>query len=214
MSRRTLVIAITAVAVIGFSAAAFYYNRATTPVQVTAPVQDSSALVRFNSPSFGPAKASVTVVEFFDPSCESCRAFYPIVKQMMAKHPDDIRLVLRYVPLHVGSEQAIRLLETARKQGVYPQVLQAVLESQPQWHDDANATAAWTAAIQAGLDEAKAREILMSAEITATIARDAADAKTLGVTRTPSFFVNGKPLTNFGAQPLYDLIRSEMSAAQ
>ncbi|WP_447802038.1 DsbA family protein [Pseudomonas serbica] len=214
MSRRTLVLAISVLAVIGFAVAAFFYERASTVPQATAPVQETGALVRFNSPSFGPAKAPVTIVEFFDPSCESCRAFYPIVKKMMSQHPDDVRLVLRYVRLHVGSEEAIRILETARKQGVFVPVLEAVLETQPQWHDDAKALAAWDAAGQAGLDVAKAREDMMSAEITATIERDAADAKKVGVSGTPTFFVNGKPLTNFGAQPLYDLIWSEINQSR
>lgn len=214
MSRRTLVLAISILAVVGFAVAAFFYDRASKVPQTTAPIQEASALVRFNSPSFGPAKAPVTIVEFFDPSCESCRAFYPMVKKMMSQHPGDVRLVLRYVRLHVGSEEAIRILETARKQGVFVPVLEAVLKAQPQWHDDAKAMAAWDAAGQAGLDVAKAREDMMSAEITATIERDAADAKKVGVSGTPTFFVNGKPLTNFGAQPLYDLIWSEINQSR
>lgn len=214
MSRRTVVMAISVLAVVGFAVAAFFYDRASTVPQATAPVPQYSALERFNSPSFGPAKAPVTIVEFFDPSCESCRAFYPIVKKMMSQHPTDVRLVLRYVKLHKGSEEAIRLLEAARKQGVFAPVLEAVLEAQPQWHDDAQASAAWDAAAQAGLDVAKAREEMVSPEITATIERDAADAKTVGVRGTPTFFVNGKPLTNFGAQQLYDLIWSEINQSR
>lgn len=214
MSRRTVVIAISALAVVGFAIAAFFYDRATTVPQASAPVPQNSALERFNSPSFGPANAPVTIVEFFDPSCESCRAFYPIVKKMMSQHPADVRLVLRYVRLHKGSEEAIRLLEAARKQSVYAPVLEAVLEAQPQWHDDAQASAAWDAAAQAGLDVAKAREQMVSPEITATIERDAVDAKTLGVSGTPTFFVNGKLLTNFGAQQLYDLIWSEINQSR
>ncbi|PAV68102.1 hypothetical protein WR25_02508 [Diploscapter pachys] len=133
---------------------------------------------------------------------------------MMAKHPEDVRLVLRYVRLHVGSEEAIRLLEAARKQGVFAPVLEAVLESQPQWHDDATAAAAWEAAALAGLDVDKARSHMMSPDIIAAIERDTQDAKTLGVKGTPTFFVNGKPLLSFGAQPLYDLIRSEISQSR
>ncbi|ATP52067.1 TPA: DsbA family protein [Pseudomonas putida] len=214
MSRRTAVIIISLLAIAGFLAAAFIYKGKEPAPEVAVPVQSTSALLRFNAPSFGPAKAPVTIVEFFDPSCESCRAFYPIVKQMMAKHPEDVRLVLRYVRLHVGSEEAIRLLEAARKQGVFAPVLEAVLESQPQWHDDATAAAAWEAAALAGLDVDKARSHMMSPDIIAAIERDTQDAKTLGVKGTPTFFVNGKPLLSFGAQPLYDLIRSEISQSR
>lgn len=93
-------------------------------------------------------------------------------------------------------------------------VLEAVLAAQPQWHDDAQASAAWDAAAQAGLDVTKARADMMSSDITATIERDAVDAKTVGVSGTPTFFVNGKPLTNFGAQQLYDLIWSEVNQSR
>lgn len=213
MSRRFIVIAISFLAIAGFVAATFLYKGSQTQA-TNAPIKADSTLTRFNAPSFGPASAPVTIVEFFDPSCESCRAFYPIVKQMMAKHPEDVRLVLRYKRLHVGSEEAIRLLEAARKQGVFVNVLEAVLESQPQWHDDATASAAWEAAARAGLDVEKAREQAMAPDITAAIQRDAEDAQTLGVKGTPTFFVNGKPLQSFGAQPLYDLIRSEISLSR
>ncbi|MEW9680688.1 DsbA family protein [Pseudomonas sp. TE50-2] len=214
MSKRTAVIVISLLAIAGFVAAALLYKGNQSVPEVAAPVKANSALVRFNAPSFGPAKAPVTIVEFFDPSCESCRAFYPIVKQMMAKHPEDLRLVLRYKRLHVGSEEAIRLLEAARKQGVFVPVLEAVLESQPLWHDDATAAAAWEAAAQAGLDVEKAREQAMAPDITAAIERDAEDAQALGVKGTPTFFVNGKPLPSFGAQPLYDLIKSEINLSR
>ena len=62
-------------------------------------------------------KGSVaTIVEFFDPACEACRAFHPIVKDIMAEHGDAVRVVIRYTPFHgAASEEAIRVLEAARK---------------------------------------------------------------------------------------------------
>ncbi len=214
MSKRTIVLSIVILAMIGFATAAYLYTGTVEKKVPQEAIPGAGNLVRFHSPTFGPANAPVTVVEFFDPSCESCRAFYPIVKDMMAKNPDSIRLVMRYVLLHAGSEQAVRLLEASRKQGVFPQVLEAVLESQPAWHDDPQVVKAWEAAETAGLDVAKAREEMMSAKINAVIAQDTADAKAVGVSGTPTFFVNGKPLASFGAQPLYDLIKSEMAQSK
>lgn len=214
MSRRATVLSILILAAVGFAAATYFYSGTVEKKAPQVAPQAASNLVRFYSPTFGPATAPVTVVEFFDPSCESCRAFYPIVKDIMAKNPGGVRLVLRYVLLHAGSEQAVRLLEASRQQGVFPQVLEAMLESQPGWHDDPQITKAWEAAEAAGLDVKKAREEMMSAKIDAVLAQDAADAKAVGVSGTPTFFVNGKPLTEFGAQPLYDLIKSEMARAK
>ncbi|MBU1330960.1 MAG: thioredoxin domain-containing protein [Gammaproteobacteria bacterium] len=217
MSRRALVVVITLIAVIGFALAALFYPRQPVPsyqpgAQATQTVEAPSAqnLVRFHSPSFGPADARVTVVEFFDPSCEACRAFYPIVKQIMDKHPKDIRVVIRYVLNHKGSEEAARIIEAARKQNLFVPVLEALLDSQPAWHDDAQVMAGWEATERAGLGVQKAREQMNSADIDAALSKDAADAQRLGVRGTPTFFVNGRALTQFGAQPLYDLIRSEI----
>jgi len=72
--------------------------------------------VRDYSPVIGLENAPVTIVEFFDPSCEGCRAMYPYVKEILAEYPDNVRLVLRYVLFHGGSEEAVRILEAARNQ--------------------------------------------------------------------------------------------------
>lgn len=216
MNRRTLVMVISVLLLAVFAAAAFFYQGATSPLQKQAApsLQDANALVRFHSPAFGPAKAPVTIVEFFDPSCEACRAFYPHVKQILAENPADVRLVLRYVLLHQGSEEAARLLEAARKQDLYPQVLEAVLAAQPQWHDDATAAKALEAAAAVGLDLDKARVDMRTPGVDAVLKTDMQDVKTVGIQGTPTFFVNGQPLTEFGPEPLRQLVLSELAKAR
>lgn len=215
MNRRTLVLVISALMLAAFAAAAFFQLRAPQPQQQAAPaVQDRSVLVRFHSPMFGPADAPVTIVEFFDPSCEGCRAFYPIVKQILAENPGDVRLVIRYVLFHQGSEEVARMLEAARKQNVFPQVLEAVLAAQPGWHDDPKVAKAWEAAAAAGLNMDKARADMYLPEVDAVLRTDMQDVETVGVRGTPTFFVNGQPLTEFGPEPLRQLVRSEIVKAR
>ncbi|WP_339509775.1 DsbA family protein [Pseudomonas sp. RL_15y_Pfl2_60] len=214
MNRRLTVLVIASVLVIAFAASALWFKSEQPPEQASTPPAAASSLVRFHSPVIGSASAPVTIVEFFDPSCEACRAFFPLVKKLLADNPNDVRLVLRYVLFHEGSETAARILETARKQGVYPQVLEAVMASQPQWHDDPQVTMAWAAAEQAGLDVDKAKAELMSAEITSTLEKDAADAKAVGIRQTPTFFVNGKSLPSFGSQQLINLVEDEVAQAK
>ncbi|ARU88790.1 thioredoxin domain-containing protein [Pseudomonas sp. M30-35] len=211
MSRRVTVLVVASVLVIAFAAAAIWFKSAQAPEQTYAPQTASSSLVRFHSPVIGAANAPVTIVEFFDPSCEACRAFFPLVKKLIADNPDDVRLVLRYVLFHEASETAARILETARKQGVYSQVLEAVMASQPQWHDDPQAKMAWVAAKGAGLDIDKAKAEMMSADITSTLEKDSADAKAVGIRQTPTFFVNGKSLPSFGSQQLINLVEEEVA---
>lgn len=164
----------------------------------------------------GPAAAPVTIVEFFDPSCEACRAFYPIVKQMMAQTGDDVRLVLRYTPLHQGSHEAVRILEAARKQNLFQPVLEALLARQPEWavHGAPDIEKAWQIAAIDGFDMAKARQDAVSNSVTSVLTQDIADMKANNVHQTPTFFVNGKPLTEFSPQGLYSLVDAELKAAK
>ena len=109
-----------------FGASALYYNRARS-----LDPSGAEALVREHSPVMGPPDAPVTIVEFFDPSCEACRAFHPLVKNILAQYPDDVRVVFRYAAFHDGSDQAVGIIEAARRQDLFVPVLEALLEPRP-----------------------------------------------------------------------------------
>ncbi len=164
----------------------------------------------------GRADAPVTIVEFFDPACESCRAFHPTVKQILAEHSNDVRLVVRYAPLHNGSEEAVRILEAARLQGKFEAVLEALLNAQPMWASQSapDLNKAWDAAQKAGLDEVRARRDMTSPEIDAILRQDIADMAAVRLKGTPTFFVNGKQPPQFGRRELADFVRAEVQAAR
>ncbi len=128
MNKRQVTVAgLLVVLVATFAVGVLMYQRGQRSTQDATVRAEHSRLVRMHSPVLGPRGAPVTIVEFFDPACESCRAFYPYVKELLARHPDDVRLVIRYAPLHPGSDQVVELLEAARRQGKYVPVLEAVL---------------------------------------------------------------------------------------
>jgi protein-disulfide isomerase len=212
MNRRNVVIGTVALALSAFAVAAAYYPSATPP----AAPQEESNLIRAHAPVIGPADAPVTIVEFFDPSCEACRAFYPIVKQIMAAFPDKTRLVIRYAPLHEGSDEAVGILEAARVQGKFEPVLEKLLLEQPKWavHGAPDLEAAWRFAAEAGLDVEKARNDAKAPAVVAVLNQDVADMKAINLQGTPTFFVNGKPLTQFGPQQLYNLVAAKVTATQ
>ena len=182
-------------------------------VQVRA---EQSRLVRMHSPVFGPQGAPVTIVEFFDPACETCRAFYPIVKALMAQYPNDVRLVIRYAPFHQGSDRVVKLLEAAKSQGKYQTVLEALLEAQPTWadHGNPNIETAFKVTEQAGLDLAKARLDIEKPGMQALLQQDIDDLTALQVTKTPTFFVNGRSLPSFGPEQLAGLVAEEVARAK
>jgi len=177
---------------------------------------EGSAYERTYSPVIGAVNAPVTIVEFFDPSCEACRAFHPVVKQILGAFPDQVRLVLRYATFHQGSEEVVRMLEASRLQGVFEPVLDILLNRQSEWaiHGNPRIDKAWGFAEQAGLNVESARKAMFSDEINQILVQEKRDIKALKVSRTPTFFVNKKPLPKFGGQELFDLVRSEVEAAK
>lgn len=211
MNRR-LVVGLTALlAVAAFGGGAYVYNgqKAREAAAVT-PAQDT--LVRAHSPVLGRADAPVTIVEFFDPSCEACRAFYPLVKEVLATYPQDVRLVLRYTPFHEGSDEAVRILEASRKQDKFEPVLTALMEKQPEWAVDGqpDLKRAWAIAGEAGLELMGARLDSVKPEVDQVLQTDIADVKANNVEQTPTFFVNGKPLVEFSREGFVNLVKGEV----
>jgi len=215
MKQKNIFIASAALLVIAFIVAAFFYNRQKSEQAAQTARQNQTALVRAHSPSFGDANAPVHIVEFFDPACGTCRDFYPLVKELMAAHPGKIRLSVRYAPFHPGSDQVVKVLEAARKQGQFKQTLEALFASQGSWVQNHTAQVAliWTPLSGLGLDMDRLKYDVSSLEVAQLIEQDLADAKTLNVTMTPEFFVNGKPLPNFGFNELKKLVDDALLSA-
>ena len=215
-TRKLLALAVLLILGLAFYFGMDAYRDRTQAEEDTRIAVEGSRLVRMHTPIIGPQNAPVTIVEFFDPACETCRAFYPIVKQIMAQHPDKVRLALRYAPFHHGSDQVVKLIEAARKQGLYTPVLEALLAAQPEWADHAapNIGIAFEAAARAGLDMGRARQDMETPEIQAVLAQDIEDLTALQVSKTPTFFVNGRSLPSFGPEPLARLVAEEVGKVQ
>lgn len=217
MNRTQLTVAgILVAAAAVFAAGMFIYQKREQEARDATASAESSRLVRMHSPVIGPRSAPVTIVEFFDPSCESCRAFYPFVKQLMARYPEDVRLVIRYAAFHKGSDEVIKLLDAAKRQGKYVPVLEAVLQAQPAWanHTKPDPGIALKVAEQAGLDPGRAVQDMRRPEVDAMLNQDAEDLKALQVRATPTFFVNGRSLPSFGPDQLAELVAEEVAKAR
>jgi protein-disulfide isomerase len=173
------------------------------------------ALESAHSPTVGEAGAKVHVVEFLDPACETCAAFYPFVKQLMAENPGRIRLSMRLVPLHRGAEPVVAMIEASRAQGKYWQSLEALLASQDLWVRDhvVQPEAARQVLASVGLDWARLEADMKSPKVAENIAKDREDAATLKVTKTPEYFVNGRQMDTFGKTQLKRLVLDAVSKA-
>ncbi len=208
MNRNTLFVGALAGLLLAFIAGRYYYTTSQNDRAAASAGATQAVLVRPHSPALGPADAPVVIVEFLDPACETCGVFYPMVKQLMAANPGKIRLVLRWAPFHNGSETVVAALEAARQQEKFWPALEALLAAQSGWapNHTSQMGLAWPYLEGLGLDFARMRAAMLTPEIAQVIAQDLEDARTLNVTKTPEYFVNGKPLPSFGFAQLKALV--------
>jgi len=208
MKQKTVFVVSAIVLLLAFVAGVLIYTSHKEKAANQLAETNRASLVRMHSPTLGRSDAPVVIVEFLDPACDTCRAFYPMVKQMMAANPDRIRLVLRYAPFHTGSDKVVAVLEAARRQGKFWAALEALLANQSDWvqNHTANVERVWKHLGGIGLNMEQMAFDITAPEIASVIAQDLADARTLDVSKTPEFFVNGRPLPSFGFEQLKELV--------
>ena len=217
MKKSTLVIASALVVALTFGGGAYYYKAQQAKEISQLAGAAESVFIRAASPSLGTESAKVQLVEFFDPACEACRMMYPYVKSLMRANDGKLRLTLRYATFHEGSNYVVKVLEAARMQGqdMYWKSLEAILANQGTWaeHGRPNPQLVWDYLGGTGLDIQKAKQDLNDPRIDALLKQDAKDLATLRVNKTPSFFINGKPLTEFGQNQLRAQVENEIRTA-
>jgi len=217
--------AIAIVIIIAAFIGANYYRSSVQSERVTSggnsnkPQLNPEQLVRPDSPTLGAADAPVTIVEFLDPECESCRAFNPTVKKLLKDYDGKVRLVVRYMPLHPNSLSAATFTEAAGEQGKYWQAQEMLFQKQPEWGTkhgpspgapaDVNALFKKYAA-ELGLDAAKMDGAFAANRYAAKLERDKKDGQSLGVRQTPTIFVNGRRLARLYESDLKSLIDEEL----
>jgi len=176
--------------------------------------ENAELFIRDHSQTLGSDEAKVFLVEFMDPACETCAAFSPFIKKIMNANPGKIKLVLRYAPFHDGADNFVKILEAAKKQGRYWETLDVMFKTQHIWanHGHWQPEKLWEILPKAGVNIDQIKKDMHDPAIAKIIDQDMADVKALNVQKTPGYFVNGKPLQNFGYKQLYQLIQSELDA--
>jgi len=148
-------------------------------------------------PIRGREDAPVTIVEFSDFQCPYCSRARPTVNRVRDTYGDKVRVVFRHFPLqiHPEAQKAGEAAACAGEQGKFWEM-----------HDRlfANQSALQVADLKAhaaglGLDAEAFGRCLDSARHAAAVQRDVEEGAEYGVSGTPAFFINGRPLV--GAQP-------------
>ncbi len=200
---------------IAFFAGSHFYNKFEENRLAELASEKAKLFVRDYSPIYGNKDAKVTLVEFLDPECESCRQFYPLVKQVITIFEGKVRLVVRYAPFHGNSNFAIKIIEAARKQGKYWEALELLFTYQPNWgnHHNPQPELIWTYLPEAGIDVEQIKKDMEDPAIMKIIEQDSKDLEALNVRGTPTFFVNGKGLNQFGMDPLIKQLSAAVKEA-
>jgi protein-disulfide isomerase len=164
---------------------------------------------------YGNKNAKVTIVEFFDPACEACRSFYPLVKQQIKQYSGKVKLVARPVAFHRNVDQVVAALEASKMQNKFWDALHVVFYYQSSWaiNHVADVNLIYPYLQDIGVDIDKLKVDMKSQTVTDIMQKDAQDAKTLRVLKTPTFFVNGQVLEKFGAEPFKTLIAEQVKLA-
>lgn len=161
----------------------------------------------------GNPDAEVTLVEYSDFECPACAQFYPFVKDVLADYGDEIRFEYKHFPLtqaHPNAEPAARAAEAAGQQGQFFAYHDLLFENQDEWSGSSNASEHFTSyAEELDLDMSQWRSQQRASLLRDKVSDDFQEGRDLGVTGTPTFFLNGERMDI----ETFDDFRSAIEAA-
>lgn len=169
--------------------------------------------VAATGPARGPASAPVTIVEFGDFQCPYCKRAESSLHTVLAEYPDKIRLVFRNLPLteiHPHAEAAAEAAVCAERQGKFWEMHDAMYADQSALAPEALKDTAK----RLGLDVGAFSACLGGGAPTAALEADVKAARALGLSGTPYFFINGRPVDgNVPLEKFQSIIAEELKAA-
>ncbi|MCC6862737.1 MAG: thioredoxin domain-containing protein [Bryobacterales bacterium] len=137
------------------------------------------------APRAGSSHAGLRIVQFFDYNCGYCRRVSPTIAQLLKERPD-VQVIFRELPvLGPESQLAARAALAAQKQGAYLEFHRALMDLK----SPVNGAAVEETAARLGLDTARLKADMASAEVQAVLAENQRVAGAIGVRSTPSFVI-------------------------
>ncbi len=142
----------------------------------------------------------VSLIEFSDFQCPACKAYHPLVKQLLDKFPTQLELVYRQYPLtqnHANALVAGMAAEAAGVQNKFFDMHDLLFEHQDDWAPLPNPSAKFEEyATQLGLNLDQFKKDSRSSALKSKIKTQRAMGDALHIRGTPTFFINGKTFDN------------------
>jgi len=150
-----------------------------------------------DAPIRGSDSAKVTVVEWADFQCPFCVRVNPTLDKIAKEYGDKVRFSFKHLPLsmHSKARAAHQASEAAHRQGKFWEMHDRIFANPK----DLSEETYLRYANEIGLDIEKYKSDFSSSSVRKKVDADLAEARELGVSGTPSFFINGRFLS--GAQP-------------
>ena len=161
------------------------------------------------SPSKGPEKPGVTIVEFSDFQCPYCKQVQITLTQVLERYAGQVKLVFKHLPseAHPNAVQSALAAICAGEQKRFWEFHDRLFES-----NDLSSSALEKIAAQAGLNVSRFRACLVSDSPRNAITKDVENARLLRIENTPTFVINGKLVTGaIGFEEFQRLIDLELS---
>lgn len=147
----------------------------------------------------GNPDAVVTLVEYSDLQCPACAAFQPVLNGMLEQYADQLRFEYKQFPLpariHPFAMQAAMAAEAAGQQDKFFEYHDLLFANQDTWAKAAVPTSYFIQyASDLGLDLDLFKLHMRSSVLRDRINADIAEGQELGITGTPTFFLNGEKM--------------------
>jgi len=160
-----------------------------------------------DDPVRGPKDAPITIVEFSEYQCPFCARVTPTLKALEQKYAGKVRIVYKDFPLqnHLQAPKAAEAAHCAGDQGKYWELHDRMFANQQllQVPDLKKHAAA------IGLDQAAFDQCLDSGKHAARVQEDVVLGNAMGVSSTPTLYINGRIVTGAQPQPVFEEIIDE-----
>lgn len=175
-----------------------------------------NALQKADGPIKGAKDAKVTIVEFADLECPACKAALPNIEKMQSENPN-VRVVFQNFPLeklHPWALRAAKYVDCLKASNdVAWKFIDTVYEHQADINENNADDQLKQYATEAGADASKTSACIADAKTYANVQASEKLGEELGITSTPTMFVNGRKIVSFNSLP-YETFKQLVEFAQ